>query len=124
MLKTEESKVAVVIMITFAVLLLSGIFPQYVLWITVALLVLIAGLAVYAAVSKRKKRDEPQDERTAKCSLMASRNGFIVAMVLLALIAGAVRMGAPYRPVDMVQIVWGLGITTYLLSYLYYKRVA
>jgi uncharacterized membrane protein len=124
MLKTEESRVGVVIMITFAVLLLSGIFPQYVLWTTVALLFLIAGLAVYASISKRKKRNEPQDERTAKCSLMASRNGFILAMVLLAMIAAAVRMGAPYSPVDMVQIVWGLGIMTYLLSYLYYKKVA
>jgi uncharacterized membrane protein (DUF4010 family) len=123
MLKTEESRIAIVIMLTFAVLLVSGIFPQYVLWATVALLVLIAGLAVYAAISK-KKHGEPQDERSAKCSMMASRNGFIVVTVLIALIAAAVQMGAPYRPIDMVQIVWGFGVMAYFLSYLYYKRVA
>jgi uncharacterized membrane protein len=79
-------------------------------------------LGIYGAVTKHK--GEPQDERTAKCSLMASRNGFVVATILIALIAVGVRLGAPYSPIDMVQIVWGFGVMTYLLSYLYYKKVA
>ncbi len=55
---------------------------------------------------------------------MASRNGFIVVTVLIVLIAVSVRLGAPYSPIDMVQIVWGFGVMTYLLSYYYYKRIA
>jgi uncharacterized membrane protein len=114
---------SVVILFTFAVLLVSGIFPQYVLWMTIALLILIVGLAIYAKISKQKNQGEPQDERTAKCSLMASRNGFIIVTVLTALIAAAVRLGAPYEPIDMIQIIWGFGVMTYFLTYLYYKRV-
>ncbi len=46
MLKTEESRIAVVIMLTFAVLLVSGIYPQYVLWATVAVLGLMVVLGI------------------------------------------------------------------------------
>ncbi len=123
MFRTEESRIAVVILATFALLLATGIFPQYVLWITVALLVLIIGLAVYSCLTK-KRSAEVQDERTAKCSLAASRNAFIVAMGLMALIGAAASMGAPFTVVSATQVVWGLSITVYLLSYLYYKKVA
>jgi uncharacterized membrane protein YjfL (UPF0719 family) len=121
MLRTEESRISVVIMATFALLLVTGIFPQYVLWMTAGLLVLIIGLAVYARLTK-KQSAEVQDERSAKCSLAASRNGFIVAMGFMALIGAAVSMGAPFTVVDATQVVWGLSMATYLLSYLYYKK--
>jgi uncharacterized membrane protein YjfL (UPF0719 family) len=121
MLRTEESRISVVIMATFALLLVTGIFPQYVLWMTAGLLVLIIGLAVYASLTK-KQSAEVQDERSAKCSLAASRNGFIVAMGFMALIGAAVSMGAPFTVVDATQVVWGLSMATYLLSYLYYKK--
>jgi uncharacterized membrane protein len=122
MLKTEESRIAIVILLTFSVLLVTGIYPQYVLWATVTLIGLIVVLGVYAMLSKKK--GEPQDERTAKCSLMASRNGFIVAMVLTALVAVAVELDSPLGVAGMIQVVWGLGMATYFLSYLYYKRIA
>jgi uncharacterized membrane protein YjfL (UPF0719 family) len=123
MLKTEESRLGVVIMLTFALLLVSGIFEDYVWWATVAILALLIVCWIYALLSK-KTYGEPQDERTARCSLMASRNGFIVVTVLIALIAVAVRSGAPFEPIDMVQLVWGFGVMAYFLSYIYYKRVA
>jgi len=84
MLRTEESRMSVVILATFALLLVTGIFPQYVLWMTAGLLVLIVGLGAYAYLTK-KQSSEIQDERSARCSLAASRNGFAVAMVLVAL---------------------------------------
>ncbi|MGA9140616.1 MAG: hypothetical protein WBZ29_10355 [Methanocella sp.] len=123
MLKTEESRIAIVILLTFIVLLVTGIYPQYVLWMTAAIIVLLVVLAIYAALSK-KRYGEPQDERTAKCSMTASRNGFIVAMILTALLAVAVKLGSPIGIDGMVQIVWGLSMMTYFLSYIYYKRVA
>lgn len=54
MLRTEESRIGGVIMATFALLLVTGIFPQYVLWMTAGLLVLIVGLTVYESLMKRK----------------------------------------------------------------------
>jgi uncharacterized membrane protein len=123
MLRTEESRMSVVIMATFAILLVTGIFPEYVMWMTAGLLVLIVGLGVYAYLTK-KQSTEVQDERSAKCSLAASRNGFAVAMVLVALIGAAVSMGAPFTVIGAAQVVWGLSMATYLLSYLYYKKWA
>ncbi len=123
MFKTEESRIAIVILATFALLLVTGIYPQYVLWATIALIILIVGLMAYAWLSKKPVR-EVQDERSAKCSLAASRNAFVVAMGLVALIGAAVSMGAPFTVVAATQVVWGLSITAYLLSYLYYKKVA
>jgi uncharacterized membrane protein len=123
MLRTEESRMSVVILATFAILLVTGIFPEYVMWMTAGLLVLIVGLGVYAYLTK-KQSTEVQDERSAKCSLAASRNGFAVAMVLVALIGAAVSMGAPFTVIGAAQVVWGLSMATYLLSYLYYKKWA
>lgn len=123
MLRTEESRMSVVILATFALLLVTGIFPQYVMWMTAGLLVLIVGLGAYAYLMK-KQSTEVQDERSAKCSLAASRNGFAVAMVLVALIGAAVSMGAPFTVIGAAQVVWGLSMATYLLSYLYYKKWA
>lgn len=121
MFKTEESKIAIVILLTFAVLLVTGVYPQYVLWLTAAVVALMIILAIYGLVVK-KKQGEPQDERSAKCSLMATRNGFIVAMILVALLGVAVKLGSTMSIDSMVQIIWGLSIATYFLSYLAYKR--
>lgn len=122
MFKTEESKTAIVILLTFAVLLVTGVYPQYVLLMTVAVVALLILLAVYGLVSK-KKYGEPQDERSAKCSLMASRNGFIVAVILVTLLGVTVKLGIPISMDSLVQMVWGLSMATYFLSYLGYKRL-
>jgi hypothetical protein len=122
MFKTEESRIGVVILFTFAVLLISGVYPQYVLYTTAVMIGAGIITGVYMWMTGRKE-GERQDERSERCSLLASRNGFVVSVVLLALLAMAVKLGSPMDTIDMVQIVWGLGITTYFLSYLYYKRV-
>jgi uncharacterized membrane protein len=122
MLKTEESRIAIVILFTFALLLITGVYPQYVLVMTS---VMVAGgivLGIYLWLTG-KKEGERQDERSERCSLMASRNGFLVSIVLMALLAVALKLGSPLSTFEMIQIIWGLGMATYLLSYLYYKRV-
>ncbi|WP_424357687.1 hypothetical protein [Methanocella sp. MCL-LM] len=121
MFKTEESKIAIVILLTFAVLLVTGVYPEYVLWLTVAVIALLILLAIYALVTKKSK-GEPQDERSARCSLLASRNGFIMAIVLITLIAVATRLGATISIDSLVQMAWGLSMATFFLSYLAYKR--
>lgn len=121
MFRTEESKMAIVILLTFAVLLVTGVYPQYVLWMTVAVVALLIVLATYTALSK-KSYGEPQDERSAKCSLLASRNGFVAAIILITLLGVTVKLGAPISIESLVQMVWGLSMATYFLSYLGYKR--
>jgi uncharacterized membrane protein len=122
MFKTEESRIGLVILFTFAVLLISGVYPQYVLYATAVMVAAGVVTGVYLWMTGRKE-GERQDERSERCSLLASRNGFIVSVVLMALLAVAVKLGSPMDTMDMVQIVWGLGIATYFLTYLYYKRM-
>lgn len=122
MFKTEESRIGILILFTFAVLLISGVYPQYVLYATAVMIAAGIITGVYMWMTGRKE-GERQDERSERCSLLASRNGFVVSVVLMALLAVAVKLGSPMDTIDMVQIVWGLGIVTYFLSYLYYKRV-
>jgi hypothetical protein len=121
MLITEESRTSVIIFLSFVLLLVTGVYEQYVLWISAGIIAIIVIVSIYAMLWK-KKYGEPQDERSARCSLAASRNGFIVVMVLSALLAAGVKLGAPYDVIDMVRMVWGLGVAAYFLSYLYYKR--
>ncbi len=122
MLKTEESRIAIVILLTFALLLVTGVYPQYVLILTA---VMVAGsiiLGTYLWLTG-KKEGEVQDERSERCSLKASRNGFVVSIVLTALLAVAVKLGSPLGTSEMIQTVWGLSMATYFLSYLAYKRL-
>ena len=121
MFETEESKIAVAILLTFAILLVTGVYPQYVLWITIAIVALLVVLTIYSVLVK-KRSGEPQDERSAKCSLLASRNGFIVAIALISLIAVATKLGATISIDSLVQMAWGWSIGTYFISYLAYKR--
>lgn len=121
MLKTEESRTAIVILLTFGVLLVTGIYPEYVLWATIAAITLLIAFTISTALA-RKRYGEPQDERSAKCSLIACRNGFTAAMILTALLAVSVKLGSPLGIDGMIQIVWGLSVMTYFLSYLAYKR--
>lgn len=123
MLRTEESKISLVILLTFALLLVTGVFPLYVLFTTIAFIIVLVGFVIYCYMAKREP-GEVQDERSMKCSLAASRNGFMVAVTLIALLAAATSLGAPYSVITAAQIVWGLSIASYLLSYEYYKRIS
>lgn len=122
MFKTEESRIAVVILATFALLLITGVFPQYVLWTTIAFIIVLLGFTAYGFLAK-KKPGVTQDERSAQCSLKASRNGFATAIILMTLLAAAVSIGAPFSVIVVAQIVWGLSMAAYFLSYLYYKSI-
>lgn len=121
MFKTKESKVAAVIMLTFALLLITGVFPQYVLAGTVVVALAIAALWAYAAVSK-KRMGEPKDERSERCSLLATQNAFMAMLVLTAFVVVAVQMGWLADAIVGLRSIWLLGMTVYLVSYLAYKR--
>lgn len=122
MLRTEESRVSLVILFTFALVLLAGVYEAYVLWLTVIVMIAIIALWAYSMLIK-KTFGERQDERSAKLSLVASRNGFICAVVLIALAAVSVRLGLAIDVISMTEMVWELSVAVYFLSYLYYKRV-
>ncbi len=119
--KSEESKVGAVLLLTFALFLITGVLPQYVLESTVILVALgvIAGLYMWRAGMKRGER---KDERTERCSLLASRNAFLAGILLTTFMAVLVQLGMQLDFLESLRTIWALGFSAYLLSYLVYKR--
>jgi hypothetical protein len=121
--KSEESKVAVLILLTFSLLLITNVFPQYMIMTTAAMIALGVILGIYLWATSRKS-GERKDERSERCSLLASRNEFLAGIVLTALLAVLVQAGSPVDMLSALRSIWALGMAAYFLWYLAYKRVA
>jgi amino acid transporter len=123
MFKTGESKVAVAILASFGLLLVTLVQDMYnVVGMAIALVAVI--LFVFFALAILRKPKEPRDERSERFSFLASRNGFIIsilAVTAFCIFARAAGLSA-YWIMDMLGTVWGVGVITYMLSYLYYHR--
>lgn len=124
MFKIEETKVAVAILASFGLLLVSLVLDMYnVVGMAIALVAVI--IFVFFALAILKKPKELRDERSERFSFLASRNGFVVsilAVTAFCIIARVARLSA-YWIIDMLSAVWGVGVITYMLSYLYYHRM-
>jgi hypothetical protein len=130
-LKTEEQKVGWVTLFTSIVMVMT-------VWMTVAEvdkslvpIMIAAYVIVFVAIAAagiyerrvKKVATEPQDERSALCSLKATRNAFLSALVLMAVYMICGSMGAPLAKMLAIQTIFGISMAVYTLSYLYYKRV-
>jgi hypothetical protein len=84
---------------------------------------LILGLILYERAKKVKPTREYEDERSDMCSLKATRNGFIFALIFLAIymIIGQMAPSSLYR-IQALQAVFGVSVAAYIVSYFYYKR--
>lgn len=81
----------------------------------------IAALWIYTAASK-KRIGESQDERSERCSLLATQNAFMATVLPTAFVIVAVQMGWLIDAIVGLRSIWLLGTAAYLLSYLVYKR--
>jgi Flp pilus assembly protein TadB len=128
---TEEQKVGWVTLFTSIVMVIT-------VWMTVAevdksfVRIMIAGyVIIFVAIVAagfyerrvKKAEPEPQDERSAMCSLKATRNTFLFALVLMAVYMILGSIGAPLAKILALQTIFGISLAVYSLSYLYYKRV-
>lgn len=122
MWKTEEFKVLGIITLTLVLLLAFCLSTSDVL----ALLVLgLIGVVLALAYNRFRKKERlgPSDERSERISFIASRNGFLAMVVLLALDAVIVQIyGTLSSTVNIAIIAWGLGIFAYITTYLYGTR--
>ena len=119
--QSKESKVAAILLLTFALLLITGVFPQYVL-VTTSVMVAIGVLfGLYLWLSGRKK-GERQDERSERCSLLATQNGFMAGVLLTTFLAVIVQFGFTIDLLEALRTIWALSMTVYFISYLAYKR--
>ena len=81
-----------------------------------------ASSRAYTCGSRAKKAGDRKDERTERCSLLASRNAFLAGILLTTFLAVLVQLGVKLDFLDSLRTIWSLGMTAYLLSYLVYKR--
>jgi uncharacterized membrane protein len=123
MLKTEETKVAAAIAASFGLLTVWLVLDMFnVLGLAIALTGIVL-LLLFARMILKKPKDA-RDERSERCSFLASRNGFvalIMAVPAYGIIALATGLSA-YWIIDNLSIIWGVGVMIYMLSYLYYLR--
>lgn len=121
MFQSQESKVAAILLLTFALLLITGVFPQYMLVTTAVFVTLGALFGLYLWLAGRKRGERP-DERSERCSLLATRNGFLAGILLTAFMAVAVQLGFTLDLLAALRSIWALTMSVYFLSYLAYKR--
>ncbi len=123
MLKVEETKVAAAIAASFGLLVVWLVLDMFnVLGLAIALIGVVLFLLFARMILKKPK--DIRDERSERCSFLASRNGF-VALIMAVPAYGIITLAAglsAYQIIDSLSVVWGAGVMTYMLSYLYYLR--
>jgi uncharacterized membrane protein len=125
MFKTEESKAAIVILLTWLVIMPMIIIKVFGEFATLALIMfglVILGMLVSIWYSRKSRTFEglSYDERTRNFSLKSSRNGFFMAIATAALLAVMVWLGSNIGVFEVLVWVWGWAMGAYMLSYLYY----
>lgn len=133
LLKSEYWVVNLIISVTMIIWFITGMLyanmvdpkmAQVIVAITAVGALLIMGLAAYAKVKKVKGGAEYMDERSNAYSLKATRNAFVVTLVVLSLymILGQMKPDSLYR-IQALQGVFGVSVAAYVASYFYYQGV-
>lgn len=93
-----------------------------ILAVTVLLSLAILGFSLFWRRKRVNETVEYMDERSDALSLKASRNAFIVALVVLSgyMIIGQLFPDSLYR-IQALQGIFGVSVATYVLSYFCYK---
>ncbi len=118
MRKSEEIKVLGIITLTLALLLAFCLSASDVLALVLLGLIGVLLAMAYARYIKRE-RVGPADERSERISMIATRNGFLAVIMLLAFDAIASRLYTSLASIEDVSIIaWGLGVFAYIATYL------
>lgn len=124
-LKTEESKAAVVILLTWLVfmpMIIIKVFSEFAMWALAMFGVVVLSMLVIYLYSRRSRTFEglAYDERTKNFSLKSSRNGFFMATAATTLLSVCIWLGSQIGAFDAIMWVWAWATAAYMLSYLYY----
>jgi hypothetical protein len=122
---SEESKVSLIIILTWLIfmpMIIIKLFSEFAIWALALFGLVVLGMLASFLYSRKSRTFEglSKDERTEKFSLKASRNGFLTAIALTALLAAWTWLGSHMGVFDVLIWVWGWGMGAYMLSYLYY----
>jgi len=125
-LRSEEARINAIILLSwlfFMPLIAVRLFSEYAIWaIAMFALVLLCMLAS-ALISRKSEelKDLARDERTEKFSMKASRNGLLMAVMLVTILTALTWLhGSWLGTLDILIWIWLWVTGTYQLSYLYY----
>ncbi len=125
LLKTEESKAALVILLTWLVfmpMIIIKVLNEFAVWgLAMFGLVVLSMLVIYLFSRKSRTFEGlAYDERTKNFSLKSSRNGFFMATATATLLAVCIWLGSQISAFDAIMWLWAWATAAYMLSYLYY----
>ncbi len=126
MLKFKESVVSIILFLTWLVIMPIIIvreLHEFALWAIAIFALVMLGMLISFLYSRRSSalRGLIRDERTEIYSLKASRNGFLMTIVLTAILTVTIwARGSNIEAVDLLIWIWSWAIGVYMLSYLYY----
>ncbi len=126
MLNFKESVVSIILFLTWLVIMPIIIvreLHEFALWAIAIFALVMLGMLVSFLYSRRSSalRGLIRDERTEIYSLKASRNGFLMTVVLTAILTVAIwARGSHIEAFDLLIWIWSWAIGVYMLSYLYY----
>jgi hypothetical protein len=103
----------------------SAFEPGMIPWILAGCVVVFRAMLIlmlYMWVKKVNVRRASDDELSDICSFKATRNAFIVTLLMLALsmIIAQINQGSLYRP-EALQGIFGVSVASYTASYYYYR---
>ncbi len=126
MFTTEESKVGIIVILTwlfFMPIVTVMLFNEFAIWALAIEGLVVLGMLISILIGRKSSalKGLTRDERTEKFSLKASRNGFLMTVVLTTLLAAdAMIRGWHIETIDLLIWIWMWATGTYGLSYLYY----
>ncbi len=124
-IKTEESFQNLITIGAMILILISFQIAGFVEWyFSLGMIVYVPvlfGIVKFLESKSKYRKDKRPDERTARCTQLAARNGYLFALLAIGVVA--VISAAGYNPLKILStlsIMYGLIVTTQFFSYLYY----
>jgi hypothetical protein len=126
MFKTEESRIGIIVILTWLIfmpMIIVKLFSEFAIWALAIEGLVVLSMLISILVGRKSNaiKGLKKDERTEKFSLKASRNGFLMAVILTTLLAvSAWFRGSFIGAWDLLVWIWMWATGAYGLSYLYY----
>lgn len=128
LIKFEESLKSIVIVAVTILILVSYVIAGQIEWYFVVgfvvYIALIFAATSFLAARSKYRVDKVKDERTARCSVLGARNGYLFALLAIGVASVISSAGLnPLGPTGTFGLMFGLIVAADFLSYVYYLKV-
>jgi uncharacterized membrane protein len=128
MLKFNESIVAMIVFLTWLIIMpiiIVRVFNEFAFWAIAMFALVLLGMLVSFLYFRKSSAliGLIMDERTERFSIKASRNGFLMAVVLTTALAAFTWLRGSQSHIEVLDLltwIWEWAVGAYMLSFLYY----